>query len=134
VPVSPPFSVPAVLELLGRLHVDPRRELHFVYVMVVPRSLPVGALLPEDEARADRALSEAQRVLSAPVTARHVARGRNITDAIIEAVGRLHAHELIAGLDPSSAGDTSVTELLESLRERVPCPFVLTQQPPARGA
>lgn len=128
VPVNAPFSVDAASQLLARLQLGPTTELHFIYVIVVPRSLPVGAPLPEDEAQADRVLSLAERVVAAPGRARHIIRGRGIADAIVDAAAKLKASEVIAGLTADSAGDDAVSQIMVSLREKCPCDLTVTQE------
>ena len=125
VPVNPPFSAAAVRETLSRLQLGITSEVHFVYAMVVPRSLPVGAPLPDEEARADSALLEAESLIPASIHRRHVLRGRQVTDGIVEAVNKLHASEVIAGLASSSSDQEDTTPILESLRQKCPCDLIV---------
>jgi len=128
-PVNPPFSARAGLSLLAHYQQGSGLHIHFIYVMVVPRSLPVGAPLPEEEERAEVALSEVEGAVTHTAVARHVTRGRNITDAVLEAVTKLDAAEVIVGLERDSVGDESTSTILDSLREKCPCTLTLTQAP-----
>ena len=129
VPVSPPFSAPACRPLLKRLNLGTSAAIHYVYVMVVPRALPVGAPLPDEEARAQIELTLAEEMLLGPVTSRHVLRGRSISDALVEAVRRLGCIEVIAGLDSTSLSNDAVPLLVSALREKCPCVLTITQSP-----
>ena len=128
VPVNPPFSVEAVRQLLKRLHLAAGSEIHFVYVLLVPRALPVGAPLPEDEARAEQLLTRAEQEISNVKSERHVVRGRHMADAIVEAATKLGASEVIVGLDSSSSEDESVASILQGLRDKAPCSLTVTQE------
>ncbi|MDQ2732864.1 MAG: universal stress protein, partial [Armatimonadota bacterium] len=127
VPVSPPFSGAAAQSLLRRLNLGAGAEIHFAYAMVIPRSLPVGAPLPEEEARAEASLAAAELAIPAGVKSRHVLRARNMPEAITSAITRLGAAEVIAGMDPNYLGDESVTAMINTLRSRCPCPLTITQ-------
>lgn len=48
----------------ARMHAARKAEIHLLYVIEVPRSLPLGEPLPEQEQEALRVLSEAERGLS----------------------------------------------------------------------
>lgn len=127
VPVNPPFSGAAAQPLLRRLNLGPGAEIHFAYAMVVPRSLPVGAPLPEEEARAEAYLAAAELAMPNSVKSRHVLRARNMPEAITAAIAKLGVAEVIAGIDPASLGDEAVTEMINTLRSRCPCPLTITQ-------
>jgi K+-sensing histidine kinase KdpD len=129
VPANPPFSVPAVVRLLRPSVVEAGAEVHIVYVILVPRALPVGAPMPEQEARANEGLCEVDSLISGIGAVRHVVRGRNIADAVLDAADRLGAAEVLVGLDDSARADDAVESMLAALREKCPCILTMTQQP-----
>jgi len=126
--VSPPFSVIAAKKSLVRLQPGPQTEIHLIYVLMVPRSLPMGSPLPDEEAKADEALTRAEKVIGEVKVARHVVRGRSIPDAVMEAAGKLKAAEIIVGLDGSAAGDESVARVVDGLRSASPCAITVRQE------
>ena len=70
-------------------HADRMADVHLLYVMEVPRSLPLGVPLPEKEAEATRILSEAEKILGAYGIA-----GRKMTTrarTAVEGAGRFAA-------------------------------------------
>ena len=63
----------------------PKAHVHLLYILEIPRALPLNAPLPEEEAIAARVVGEAEAIVRraglTPIT--HVTRARDIAEEII---------------------------------------------------
>ena len=90
------------VELACRLGRDQKAEIVLVSVIEVPRTLPLGAAMPEAEQEAREALEEAQQLvrlhgLEADV---HVERARSASAGILKVAADHAAHVIVMGIRP----------------------------------
>jgi anti-anti-sigma regulatory factor len=104
--------------------VSRRTDLHLLYVLQIPRNLPLGVPIPEKEQEADQALSEAETMLKRKgVRIRKLAtRARDI----IEGVGRFAAESkpellIVAYSKEELAKDSSRFSVVSILCHEAPC-------------
>ncbi len=134
VPLLRPDDPQAAAALACRLaRADPshKSRLHLVYVLEVPRHLPLAAPLPEEEAEAARTLAAAARCASgAGVTVEpHVTRARDAGEEIVAQATSLGASLIVLTYLPSGdPSDTLMARTARTVLDRAPCEVVLDKQ------
>ncbi|MGQ9523531.1 MAG: universal stress protein [Armatimonadota bacterium] len=125
------------VELACRLGAEQKADVHLVYVIEVPRTLPLGAPLPEAEAQASRALEQAAEIVRMrglnPVL--HIERAREAAEGIIRAARDHQADVIVLGMRP----DIGPTEALlgrttDALLRRAPCEVIVDKVPSGSAA
>lgn len=99
--VGAPYSERGV-ELACRLGVEQKAEIVLIYVLEVPRTLPLGTPLPQDEPKAQEALQRAQEIVTLhglPLIAK-VERAREAGEGILHAAKDYEADLIVLGVRP----------------------------------
>lgn len=129
--VGMPYSERGV-ELACRLGMEQKAEIILVYVLEVPRTIPLGTPLPESEARAQESIARAQAVvklhgLSATV---HIERAREVVEGIIRVAKDYDADLIVLGIRPRvSATEDILGRTSDALLRRAPCEVIVDKLP-----
>jgi len=119
------------VELACRLAQEHGAEILLVYVIEVPRTLPLGAALEKAEQEAKAALDTAQGVVvlhNLPVNAL-VQRAREAGDGIISAAKDHRADLIVVGIGPRRGTPRLWGRTAETLLHRAPCEVVFDKLP-----
>jgi nucleotide-binding universal stress UspA family protein len=119
------------VELACRLAQEQRAEVLLVYVIEVPRTLPLGAPLEEAEQEAKAALETAKAVVALhnlPVSSL-VQRAREAGDGIITAAKDHRADLIVVGIGPHRGGRHLWGGTSETLLHRAPCEVIFDKLP-----
>ena len=114
----------------------PKAHVHLLYILEIPRALPLNAPLPEEEAIAAKVVGEAEAIVRraglTPVT--HVTRARDIGEEIILQAERLGANILILTYAPSAQYDgQSMERITRNVLDRAPCEVILNKLAPVEA-
>ncbi len=108
-----------------------KSRLHLVYILEVPRHLPLTGPLPEEEALASHALAAAadaarcEGVTANPV----VTRTRDAGEEIVTQASALEASLIVLAYQPSDdPDDTLVQRVIRTVFDRAPCEVILNKQ------
>jgi len=120
------------VEVACRLGQEQRAEIVLAYVLEVPRTLPLGAPLPEADARAAQVLERGQEIIRlrnlTPIA--HIERARNAADGIIRAAKDYDVDVIVMGIRPSVGTAESVLgRTTDTLLRRAPCELVVDKLP-----
>lgn len=95
-------------------------ELHLVYVVLVPRDLPLTAPLPKEEGLATSAIDKAKPLLDKHVRyVPHVERGRDVASALEDFVEEIHASLVIIPLSSAASDVETSARLVKSVLTRI---------------
>lgn len=111
-------------------------HLIILYVIVVPRSLPLDADTPEEAHRGEEALQRAERMTHLPRESvqAQVVQARAVGPALVHEAVRHEVQALVIGtVYPEKHRSFHMTEDLLYALEHAPCHVVLLRDPP-RGA
>ena len=105
-----------------------KARIHLVFVLEVPRTLPLTAPLPEEEGAAGRVLLNAEAIVKreglSAVT--HVARGRDAGEEIVQRALALSANVIVLSTKRSDDPNNNImARVAEVLLERAPCEVIL---------
>lgn len=125
--IGMPYSEKGI-ELACRLGHEQKAELVLIYVLEVPRTLPLNAPLPEAECKASEALERAREIVSLhgleAVT--RIERAREAGEGILRAAKDYHADAIVMGIRPRL---TRTQDLLgrttDILLRRAPCEVIV---------
>ena len=108
-----------------------KSSLHLVYILEVPRHLPLTAPLPEEEALASQALEAAtaaarcEGVTANPI----VTRTRDAGEEIVTQATALEASLIVLAYQPSDdPADTLMQRVSRTVADRAPCELILNKQ------
>lgn len=110
--------------------VTPKARLHLLYVLDVPRNLPLNAPLPDEEAAAARVLDAAEAVArrEGVGAARHVARTREAGEEIVHQATELGVARIVLAYAPSAdPSDDLMTRISRFVFDRAPCEVILNK-------
>lgn len=129
--VGEPYAEHGV-ELACRLGQEQGAEIFLVYVLEVPRTLPLGVRLPLDESKAEEALKRAQEIVSLhglPSSAR-IERAREAAGGILRVIREHDVDLVVLGIRPSLGGGQEILgkTALDLLRH-APCEVVIDKPP-----
>lgn len=119
------------VELACRLAQEQRAEILLVYVIEVPRTLPLSAPLEQAEEEAKAALATAKAVVALhnlPVSAL-VQRAREAGDGLITAAKDHRADLMVVGIGPHRGGRHLWGGTSETLLHRAPCEVIFDKLP-----
>lgn len=122
------------VELACRLGAEQKAEVHLVYVIEVPRILPLGAPLPEAETAAREALERAAQIVKlrglTPIL--HIERAREAVEGILRVAKQTDSDAIVVGLR-SEVGPTEALlgRTTDALLRRAPCEVVVDKMPSA---
>jgi nucleotide-binding universal stress UspA family protein len=122
-----PYSERGV-ELACRLGVEQTAEITLVYVIEVPRTLPLGAPLPDAEEKAQGAINRARAIVELhklPVS-ETIERAREAGDGILKAAQERDADVIVMGIRPQlSIAKDVLGRTSDYLLRKAPCEVVL---------
>ena len=127
-----PHAAAALACRLARADPTHKSRLHLVYVLEVPRHLPLAAPLPEEEAEAAKTLAAATHCIQGMgVTVEpRVTRARDAGEEIVTQAASLGASLIVLTYLPSDdPSDTLMTRVTRTVLDRAPCEVVLDKQP-----
>jgi nucleotide-binding universal stress UspA family protein len=119
------------VELACRLAQEHGAEILLVYIVEVPRTLPLGAVLPEAEQEAEEALKTASEVVmlhNLPVDT-YVQRAREAGDGIISAAKDRRADLIVMGIASRSHASHLWGRTADALLHRAPCEVIFDKLP-----
>lgn len=120
------------IELACRIGAEHGATIHLLYVIVVPRSLPMGAPIPDDETKARAALTRAESIVKSHgmKSDSHVYRARHSGEGIVQRARELKADLLVWGMRPDyGPGDTLLGRTTDFLLRESPCEIILDKMP-----
>jgi nucleotide-binding universal stress UspA family protein len=120
------------VELACRIGEAHRATIHLLFVLVVPRSLPMGTPLPEEETRAKNALSRAESIVQSHGLEHTVAveRSRNAGEGIIQRAKTRSPDLIVVGMRPSyGADETLLGRTTDRLLRDAPCEVIVDKLP-----
>jgi len=128
--VGTPYARRGV-ELACRLAQEQRAELLLVYVIEVPRTLPLGTSLPQADKEAEAALTTAREVVvlhNLPVNT-HVQRAREAGEGIISAARDRRADLIVMGIGSRAQASHLWGRTADALLHRAPCEVIFDKLP-----
>jgi len=128
--VGTPYARRGV-ELACRLAQEQRAEILLVYVVEVPRTLPLGAALPQAEQEAEAALATANEVVvlhHLPVNT-YVQRAREAGEGIISAAKDHRADLIVMGIGSRAQAAHLWGRTADALLHRAPCEVIFDKLP-----
>lgn len=144
VPVLEILDVSRGIALARELSKGISSEVHLSYFLEVPKSLPIGAPLPEAEALAQKKLKEAEALLSPAdkkqakkdalqklSVAVHVERTREVSSGILNLAKQLQASVII--ISTSAAPDLDheqLEQIVSTLLIKAPCEVLIDRMTP----
>jgi nucleotide-binding universal stress UspA family protein len=119
------------VELACRLAKEQAGEILLVYVIEVPRTLPLKALMPQPERKAEEVLHRAKEIVALHhLPARTlIFRGRDSGNAIVAAAKEHRADLIVLGIGPHRHVGALWGRTLETLLHRAPCEVVFDKLP-----
>jgi nucleotide-binding universal stress UspA family protein len=120
------------VELACRLGLEQKAEIILVYVLEVPRTIPLGTPLPEDEAKAQESLSRAQAIVRLHNLSAipHIERAREAVEGIIRVAKDYEADLIVLGIRPRvSAAEDVLGRTSDALLRRAPCEVIVNKLP-----
>lgn len=108
-----------------------RRKIHLVYVIEVPRALPLKAVLTQESERADKllnaALEMAEKVGCEAVA--EVVQARDAGSAIVDEAKDHHCALILIGLVRNSRTNNDLSKTVQYVLANAPCRVWLVQDP-----
>jgi len=133
VPLFGPGDAEIAVPLACRLAPRERSLIHLLYVVPVPRALPLGAPLGDDECIVEGELNRGEAIArqkNIPVR-RHIEQTRLISDAILNSARRLGAPVIVLGLRDLDENDAlEREETVMTLLRQAPCEVVIARPCP----
>lgn len=129
--VGAPYAEHAV-ELACRLGQEQKAEIALIYVLEVPRTLPLSTPLPQIEAMAQEALKRGQEIvaLHGLVSDARIERAREAGERILHVAQDLDADLIVLGLRPSGGGGQDVLgRTTNFLLRRASCEVIIDKPP-----
>ena len=129
--VGTPHSERGV-ELACRLGEEQKAEIILVYVLEVPRTIPLGTPLPETEAKAQESLSRAEAIvkLHGLSAIPHIERAREAVEGIIRVAKDYEVDLIVLGIRPRvSAAEDVLGRTSDALLRRAPCEVIVNKLP-----
>ncbi len=119
------------VELACRLAQEQEGEILLVYVIEVPRTLPLGAPMPEAEKEAAAALETARGIVSLHnLPARTIVyRARDAGNGVIAVATEHRADLIVLGIGPHRHTGGLWSRTAETLLHRAPCEVVFDKLP-----
>ena len=96
------------------------------YAIRVPRDLPLTAPLAEEEARAERVIEVARKMLDGRgvITDCRIDRGRDLASSLAEALEDIAADPVLIGLPLTDDGTDAAGKLVKSVNAKVTAPVI----------
>jgi len=105
-------------------------QIHLLYVVIVPRDLPLTAPLAKDEEMAAKAIDHGKRVLQLRHlrVVPHLERARDIASALEEVLNETKASSVIMSLVPNQSDSENNAKVVKSILTKV-CQEVILLRP-----
>jgi anti-anti-sigma regulatory factor/nucleotide-binding universal stress UspA family protein len=132
VPLFGPGDAEVGVRLGSRIAARGRAVLHLLYVVPVPRALPLGTPLGESGATAQSELSAGEAIARQAnlVAVRHIQQTRSLSEAILQSARSVPADVIAIGLrDLAEREELGWEEMVLTLLRQAPCEVII-----ARGA
>lgn len=129
VPLLGPGDAEIAVPLACRLSPRERALIHLLYVVPVPRALPLGAPLGELEGVIEAELARAEAIVrqrNIPVY-RHIEQTRLVSDAILNGARRLNAPVIVLGLHDLGDDGVGREETVLTLLRQATCEIVIAR-------
>jgi nucleotide-binding universal stress UspA family protein len=129
--VGMPYSERGV-ELACRLGMEQKAEIILVYVLEVPRTIPLGTPLPQSEATAQESITRAQAIvkLHGLSAVAHMERAREVVEGIIRVAKDYDVDLIVLGIRPRvSASEDILGRTSHALLRRAPCEVIVDKLP-----
>lgn len=113
---------------------DQHAILHIVYILVVPQKLAISTPMPEQEATAQRILTELEAMAkhARVKVEKRVERCRDLARGIVASAEQERASQLVLGI---TSGDAFATDgLLTTVLQKAPCEVMVVRAPVASMA
>jgi anti-anti-sigma regulatory factor len=95
-------------------------ELHLVFIVLVPRDLPLTAPLAREERTATEAIDKAKAVLDKTIRfVPHVERGRDLASALHDLIEETKASLLVLPLSPASSEVDNNARMMKSVLTKI---------------
>lgn len=145
VPVLEILDISGGVSLAKELAKAVHSEIHLAYFLEVPKSLPIGAPLPEAEALAQKKLKEAEALFAPPDKKQakkageprvslvpHVERTREVSAGILNLAKQLNASVIIISTSRAPDMDNEQLEhIVSTLLLKAPCEVVIDRKTPS---
>src|SRR2546423_4813681 len=110
-------------------------ELHLVYIVLVPRDLPLTAPLPREEGLASAAMDKAKTILDRAIRyVPHVERGRDVASALQEFIEGLRGSLLVLPLSSAASEIEANAKLVKSVLTKIRQEVIFVRAPGNNGA
>jgi nucleotide-binding universal stress UspA family protein len=120
------------VELACRIGKNHGGKINLLYVLTVPRSLPLQTPLPEEEAKAKTALSRAESIVNAHgmESSTRVLRARTAGEGILQYVKETRPDVIVTAMRPAYAAEESlVGRTTDYLLREAPCEVIVAKSP-----
>jgi nucleotide-binding universal stress UspA family protein len=120
------------VELACRIGLSQRASINLLYVLVVPRSMPMGTPLPEEEGKAKNALARAESIVRSHGLDCTVAveRSRNAGEGIIQRAKTQQPDLIVIGMRPIyGENETLLGRTTDRLLRDAPCEVIVDKMP-----
>ncbi len=137
VPVVGQVYSDRAVELACRLAREEETEIHLLYVLEIPRSLPLTSPLPAAEKKAKEILDRAEAIVSLHNlrVCRHIERAREASEGILRAALDYGADVIVVGMRPRiPAMESLLGRTTDALLRRAPCEVIVDKMPYTREA
>lgn len=110
------------LELVSEIADTIHAAIHVVYVVQVPRDLPIQSPLPKEEEAAYHVLAAAQGYLTTRKVAHteHIERARDMAAAVNQVLAEVDASHVVLPLSPDENDLDDQAQLVKTILKRVP--------------
>lgn len=121
------------IELACRLGIEQKATILLVNIIEVPLSLPLGAELPEEAARAQKVLEQGKGIVETHqlLAETRLERARHAAEKIVDMVHKESLELVVLGLLPKMGGvENIIGRTTETLLRRLPCEIIIDAKPP----
>jgi len=108
---------------------SPKANVHLLYILEIPRHLPLTAPLPEEEALAAEALAVAERRVRQEGMNAHptVTRARDASEEILRQAEQLKANMIVFAYAPDARNEGHAEATIRAVLERASCEVILNK-------
>ena len=102
--------------------------LHLVYVVVVPRDLPLTAPLPKEEGYATTAIDKARTLIDKHISYEpHIERGRDVPSALEDLIAETKCGLVVMPIPTSTNDGDGNAKLIKSVLSKIPQEVILVR-------
>lgn len=127
VPTIGPAFAGREVELACRLGQEQGAEIRLAFLLEVPRTLPLGAPLPEAETRAKEALAMAKTIvdLHQLSSQEQILRARVAGEEIVRAAREQEVDMIVMGMKPGEGAIEPFSRTMSVLLHKAPCELII---------